>query len=139
MFYIQWLYDQQPTDCVDAVDNPDYRQAARLYVFGENIQDTLFQNQVLEDMIRSIDDQQRKKLPDYRAINIIYEGTPTESPARDLLVEAYVQMGTRVPNFRTKDNLELKNDLLEALLKRRQTEKSLDLWPNRDRWLKESS
>lgn len=80
--YLHFLYTQQvPDDLI-------FSDWARLYVFGQKVLDRHLKNAVLQVLlqeVQTIDD-------DFfvaEAVNIIYDGTPSESMGRKLLVDMF--------------------------------------------------
>lgn len=103
--YIEWLYSKeieftykskgpsaiQKFDDIQKEISNDYHHLARLYVFGEKIQDDSFCNRALSTMIEVCTDSPMvtngsKLYPSNTTIPIIYAGTPAGSPARRFLV-----------------------------------------------------
>lgn len=88
-------------------DSPIYaehRFLAKLYVFGEKMQDYQFCNKVMACMTAACDKKDEIRInqvyPDKPAIQTIYEGTSPGSPARAFLVDLYTRLGR--PGWFTK-------------------------------------
>lgn len=69
--------------------NAKFAWFTKLYVVGEHFKDTTFRAQVMVEL-RKVFDNSATFLPLNDAIDIIYKGTPSASPARKLLVEKVV-------------------------------------------------
>ncbi|PPJ58588.1 hypothetical protein CBER1_06682 [Cercospora berteroae] len=86
--YVDWLYRGTcMEDCLN--EDGDYvcemwQTLAKMYVFGEKIQDARFSNVVLARMLDYID--KSGSSPGELAIRTVYEGTTVHSPVRQLLV-----------------------------------------------------
>lgn len=65
----------------------------RLYVFAEFLQDIRSKNKILSKLFNSVtcdfDEDQLLFLPQAEAVHIIWQGTKVDSPARDLILDAY--------------------------------------------------
>ncbi|KAF2869130.1 hypothetical protein BDV95DRAFT_453386, partial [Massariosphaeria phaeospora] len=83
--YIQYLYTRQVAFPSVAHDNWTY--LASLYVLGEKFIDISFKNAVIDTMLDY--HEERSSFPPYKAVKIIYEGTPLFSPARKLVLDMY--------------------------------------------------
>ena len=74
---------------------PEYITLAHLYVFGEKVGDVMFKNAVVDAFIRRaitpVGD--RKWNPVTKAVDIIYRGTMSGSPARRLMVDVHLYGG----------------------------------------------
>ena len=87
--YVHWLHlstlpcpsaGKNYEDC-----NKDYIFLAKLYVMGEELMDTKFQNDILDTIIAT--SNKSCYLPIGQPVAIIYAGTPAKSPARRLMVD----------------------------------------------------
>lgn len=102
--YVHWLYYNQiitETWSYHADDDkcktPDFIPLARLYVLGEHLNDTRFQDAVISAIVVLTQEKDQDGIhwyPGMDAINIIYDGTTAESPARRLVVDFHVRHGT---------------------------------------------
>jgi hypothetical protein len=113
--YVQWLYSHN----IDTTFNKI--KWAEMYVLGETLMDSNFQNKVLETMVQRC--ETKNSYPAGIAIDIIYKGTPEGSPAWHLLVDYYV-WGARSSwfkgqNMATERPADFINDLLLTLVSRR--------------------
>ncbi|KAK4960581.1 hypothetical protein LTR10_003477 [Elasticomyces elasticus] len=104
----------------------EYTLLAQLYCFGERMQDHRFQNAVVDAIIANVRDTHRGKLngrkasfkhyPSIQVVNLIYEGTPSGSPARRLMVNIYgshCEPGWLEDNVNTEFSLSLARKLCE--------------------------
>ncbi|KAF2121757.1 hypothetical protein BDV96DRAFT_639844 [Lophiotrema nucula] len=82
LYYAAWLYSKELS--VDT--EPECRSClANCYVLGESLLDVDFKNAVIDAMI----DHQDYPAFSYKVVNIVYGGTPKNSPARRLLVSMW--------------------------------------------------
>ena len=67
-----------------------YQYLATLYVFGEKIVDSAFQNIVMDALVATVNEAVKDKrcYPTGIVVNVIYDGTPKGSPARHRSVDA---------------------------------------------------
>jgi hypothetical protein len=73
-----------------------YRLLVTLYVYGERFIDSTIQKAVIKELVRLIktkDTNGERWQPSIDDVNIIYRGTPENSPARRLLVDLKVSEG----------------------------------------------
>ncbi|KAK5729613.1 hypothetical protein LTR17_011800 [Elasticomyces elasticus] len=104
----------------------EYTLLAQLYCFGVRMQDHRFQNAVVDAIIANVEDTHRGKLngrkasfkhyPSIQVVNLIYEGTPSGSPARRLMVNIYgshCEPGWLEDNVNTEFSLNLARRLCE--------------------------
>lgn len=134
--YVHWLYyNEIITDmkwtCADddEIPGPDFDSLGELYVLGEHLIDTAFQDAVISVLVgltRKKDQDDVNYYPGFSTVNIIYEGTTDKSPARRLLVDLHVRHGNEnwikdhcVKNGSDCFNHEFLTDLSQALLKDR--------------------
>ncbi|KAF2208131.1 hypothetical protein CERZMDRAFT_87872 [Cercospora zeae-maydis SCOH1-5] len=84
--YVGWLYRAICMEnCTDDDGNylsGQWETLAKLYVYGDQVQDARFCNAVLARMLDYID--KIALFPDEGAIQAVYEGTPVNSPVRRL-------------------------------------------------------
>lgn len=66
-----------------------YVSLAEAYAFGEEIMDVKFKNAILDSMMATA--MKWNTFPGLDAVNLIYEGTTSKSPARHLLVDIHAQ------------------------------------------------
>jgi hypothetical protein len=68
-----------------------YLLLAGLYVLGETLMDAKFQNKIIHEFLRLSKLKQgpyeRRYYPNGECVNIIYQGTATDSPARRMLID----------------------------------------------------
>jgi len=107
--YLHFIYRGEIPSKVDGVatrqDVPfkgEYRLLADLYVLGETLQDVRFKNAILDAMMvrarfqgQSEEGKQVAFYPPNNAINTIYRGTTSYSPARRMMVDFHVQRGKK--------------------------------------------
>ncbi|KAF2814823.1 uncharacterized protein BDZ99DRAFT_549035 [Mytilinidion resinicola] len=80
---------------VDEKSSEEYDQLAKAYVLGEKIMDDGFQQGIFDAIIAKsavlvqVGEGRTRYMPDFKAIQIIYEGTPEGFPARRLVVDFY--------------------------------------------------
>ena len=110
--YVQWLYSHQIDTTYDT------EKWAKGYVLGEKLMDMEYQDQVLEVLMRECEAEEQ--FPVGSQINIIYDGTTANSPARKLLVDFFCMAGdeswisdTDYANEAPRDFI---NDLLTAFI-----------------------
>jgi len=118
--YVQWLYSNALNTYKS--EHQDLEELARMYVVGEAVMDTKFQEVVLKTIIHLYSDKQRTM--SLKMLRIIYEGTPPGSPARELMADICAfQLKPefkRVTNLDIHKDAELMKDLIVALLKHRE-------------------
>lgn len=133
--YINWLYTKVISPFAKGRGD-DYARLARLYVLGEKIQDDAFCDQILTVITKSIDTSNRNPGPP--SIQIIYSGTPSGSPIRQLLLESYSASASE--KWFTENgpyNTEFMNDLVKQLVRNRGTGKNQCLHDQRAKWFKQ--
>ncbi|KAM3421414.1 hypothetical protein BST61_g1808 [Cercospora zeina] len=90
--YVDWLYRAICMEhCADENGNypsEQWKTLAKLYVFGEKVQDARFSNAVLARMLDYIDNT--GFFPGECAIQTVYEGTPVGSPVRQMFARMWV-------------------------------------------------
>lgn len=126
--YVNWLYTSQVSVESDPAETvkptgAKYTQLAHSYALGEHLCDTDFQDSVINSIIgysRIKNTANNSSYPGPQTINVIYNNTVTNSPARRLVVDFYVRFGT---DGWTTDSItmhhEFLGDLSKALLKDR--------------------
>lgn len=83
--YLQWLYgDFSAFEIPNPILDPQ-TVLAMLYITGEKLQDRKFRNFIIERIVKS----NQRNMPSHFAINIIYNGTTRDSPARRLMVDLW--------------------------------------------------
>lgn len=130
--YLRWLYfgnvALQPTGLSVLLDSDlSYLSLAKLYSLGEKLLDTYFQDCVINAMVlrsRNEANSNQCSYPGHPAIQTIYRGTPSTSPARRLLVDIWAGLGEETWILHgVKDQSEVNHefiiDLSKALLKNR--------------------
>ncbi|KAL5113617.1 hypothetical protein ACEQ8H_008510 [Pleosporales sp. CAS-2024a] len=123
--YVQWLYSHHiDTSTAESV------QLAKMYALGETLMHVEFQDAVIEALMTIC--EERDKYPTGEQINIIYEGTMPNSPARKLLVDFFCWEGGEKwiegEDFANTKPTEFVNDLMYQLLKNRRTPKGESPW-----------
>lgn len=101
--YVQYLYSDKiftTTNCTDQdeLSSVDDDPLAGLYVFGESVNDATFQNAVIDVIVQTSRQPTKNNLnlyPSLPSINTIYNGPPTNSPARRLMVDFWVCWGAQ--------------------------------------------
>lgn len=101
--YLSYLYGRilstEDIKCVNGKDiYPCFDLLASLYVCGERFLNRKIQHAVLAEILRlsSISDKNGVQwCPSTESANIIYAGTPEDSPGRRLLIDLYVVKGDR--------------------------------------------
>lgn len=104
--YIQWLYSHKffinwstTSAASDELDGrhplSEYYTLAYLYVFGEKCCDITFKNAVIDAFVRRTKKKIDNKVwfPAGGVVDIIYEGTPTSSPLRRLMIDGHLRRG----------------------------------------------
>jgi hypothetical protein len=120
-YYTQWLYTKA------IVMNPSILAMtasvllAQLYVLGERLVDSLFQDAIIDTFIaRAVNLNLKRSL---LATSILYEGTGVESPARRLVVDIWafcaVPEWLDSKSLRSETCTEFVGDLVHALIKKR--------------------
>lgn len=74
----------------------EYVKLARLFVLGEKYQDASFKNTIVDAILAKHEDffnDGQGGAPDLAAIDVVYRGTCAGSPARELLVDMWVDQG----------------------------------------------
>jgi hypothetical protein len=82
-------------DALDAYEDA-YSHLFELYTLGERVLDAEVQRAVVTETLwlSSLESSDGERwLPDDRAISVIYQGTPVDSPARRMLVDLQVSYG----------------------------------------------
>ena len=117
--YVQWLYSNILSPYKS--ENQDLEQLARMYVIGETVMDTTFQEVVIKMIIHLYSAPQRTM--SLSMLRIIYEGTTPGSPVRELMADICAfQLEPefkRVTNLDAAKDAEFMKDLIVALLKHR--------------------
>ncbi|KAK4495655.1 hypothetical protein PRZ48_012923 [Zasmidium cellare] len=105
--YVDWCYSKQIASThlfsEQSLRDLDEEDAllADLYVFGEKVQDDRFCNAVMTAMAELMDQEfvtdgvLASRSPGPSTVKTIYDGTPTDSPARRFLVDQYVAYGSQ--------------------------------------------
>ncbi|KAK5132648.1 hypothetical protein LTR08_008770 [Meristemomyces frigidus] len=94
--YVHWLYDRKSIVVEGFGAAFVYLLYAKMYAFGEQILDSMFQDAVITAIVEtsrrpSSKDPRQRTFPDNDAIEIIYDQTPLGSPARRLFVDFFVK------------------------------------------------
>ncbi|KAF2242042.1 hypothetical protein BU26DRAFT_439443 [Trematosphaeria pertusa] len=84
----------QADDCCDPVTlqfGTESYVLCKLYVFAEKLQDSKAKNKIMDTLVDRIEqDVTISYFPNPRAIKVVYDGTPSGSLARRLMVDLYV-------------------------------------------------
>lgn len=139
-YYLQYIYAQQlptagytPPTFSNEHKSPAFVLLAELYVLGERRLDSTFRNAILQEMIRlEVLDAGTHAHPGTDAINIIYQGTLSLSPARRLMVD--MSANSSAIKFVTRDSdPAFLYELAQALLARSSPAYS-GLWMHREKY-----
>ncbi|KAF2869196.1 hypothetical protein BDV95DRAFT_499130 [Massariosphaeria phaeospora] len=128
--YAHWVYvGKLPTWDNELDGNTVLTSLCKAYVFGEKIMDTKYKNMVIDGL--SAATKKYNKYPLGAAEKIVYDGTPSGSPARRLLADFWAYRGHKV----WFDHIEtcpadLLKDALKAMMTLRPT-MSEDPWEKR--------
>jgi hypothetical protein len=125
------------------LDDGEYQFLARLYSFGDRIQADAFCDSVLDAMVAKTDDVAEdgtRTFPSHSAVMALYNGTPSDSPARQFIIDMYLDFGAEkwVPEDIECNHVRFLMDLSRAFLARsagmpRQRQRN---YPRRRRWHK---
>ena len=132
--YVQWLYTGRVLDVsLDEIEGPhdhepNFFALAKLYVFGEQILDTTFQDYIVDAIVDAIKEpgQQRVRVPIHPIIDLIWPNTSRGSPARRAIVDTWARFAA--PQSLTPEvesNHEFIFDLSYALLQNRDEDESV--------------
>lgn len=105
--YVEWLYARQTTVAT-------FGELAGMYVLGNKIQSPDFCKAIISKMVGLANTQ--KGTPDVEVINTIFEGTPTKSAARRLMVEMWRLNGSTLAKLGQEYHSDFVMDLAQALL-----------------------
>lgn len=89
---MNWLYTGQLSSKSNAA-KPDEPHLVHLYVLGEKLLDTNFQDRVIDAIVaaaRQPDESGHRQIPDEVSVNYIYQNSPKGSPARKLMVDIWL-------------------------------------------------
>lgn len=121
--YCQFLYDGKiylkhtvsKTQILDNETISEYLVLAKLYVYGEKIQDALFKNKVIDAFLGRISEpiEGTTYHPIAQSVNIIYESTMSGSLGRRFMVDIHVWHGG--PHWVTHEAAENNKDFLMDL------------------------
>lgn len=116
--YVHWLYfgtlpAEKSPKRGEVLDNIDFPCLARAYVLGEELMDIKFKNSVL-DSIMAVSEEFGWS-PTGETANIIFRGTPANSPARKLVVDVVAHRAFDSDNWNEELQLCDREFLLEAL------------------------
>ncbi|KAK5120538.1 hypothetical protein LTR85_006194 [Meristemomyces frigidus] len=122
-----WLYTKTIAS-ISAEDSSQSALLAKLYVLGEELLDSNFQDCIIDAFICALREVRAKpaKTSTFRyclrkqTVNLIYDGTPQKSPARQLMVDVYTREATgeamKDENNNVQVHPEFLLDLASALL-----------------------
>lgn len=133
--YVNWLYTNVIPPFTTGPSD-DYGRLARLYVFGEKIQDDAFCDQVTTVIAKGFDSFNYRPSP--TTTNLIYSGTPAGSPIRQLLLETYSAQS--LEDWFDGDclyNAEFMNDLAKQFVRDRGQVKTKFWHDQRSKWFKQ--
>lgn len=107
----------------ESENQPEYLELAKLYVFGEKIQDASFKNAVIVAFTKrmwEIEAKRNRLYPMTKVVDIIYKGTMPGSCARKLMVDVHIMSGRPqwITAISDDNNKEFLMDLCRALLER---------------------
>lgn len=102
--YLEWLYSgrldtksPKPIEQLERADHvAEYSLLARIYVFGEKVQDENIRDTVITVIILKTKIQDKNGhcwFPDPEATKIVYDGTPSSSPTRRLITDFHAKFG----------------------------------------------
>lgn len=96
--YSGWLYTGVLSKTYFKLDNsnPKYETVVKLYVLGEKLLDSAFQDELINLLValcRDIGAKGTRIFPSPDAVSTIYRDTPTESPIRRLVLDMFVSHG----------------------------------------------
>jgi hypothetical protein len=146
--YVDWLYFGKVASKPLAppalpLDDGEYHFLARLYSFGDKVQADTFCDSALDAMVAKTDDvadDGTRTFPSHSAVMALYNGTPSDSPARRFVVDMYLDFGAEkwIPEDSECNHVKFLTDLSRAFLARsaglpRQRQKN---YPHRCRWHK---
>lgn len=120
--YQQWLYrnkvfSRSPPEQTGQ-SNTEYDTLIRAYIFGEKVQDGHFGDAIIDALIVSVNTPAvdgELWFPTDATVTKAYEGTPTGSPLRRLMVDLHVHHGSE-RWIKENNNLEFLVDLTRGLL-----------------------
>ncbi|KAF7187847.1 hypothetical protein HII31_10747 [Pseudocercospora fuligena] len=129
--YIHWLYFKRvaskPISPPELpMDDGEYLTLARLYCFGEKVQDDAFCDDVMTAMTLKTDDiaeDGTRTFPSHSAVMALYNGTTNHSVARQFMVDMYCEFGMDqwIPKEAELNHPEFLADLVHAFLGQKST------------------
>lgn len=133
--YINWLYTKAIAPYTDV--EGDYVRLARLYAFGERVEDDGFCDQVMTEITNGMDASH--SYPAGPAIEVIYAGTPPGSLARRFVVEVHAVKAQEDWFGGNKDPypVEFMEDLVKHFVGHRPHMGQLSWHGERARWFKQ--
>lgn len=146
--YVNWLYFKKVASKPLAppelpVDDGEYQYLARMYSFGDKVQADAFCDAVMDAMVAKTDDVARdgtRTFPSHSAIMTLYTGTPAESPARQFVVDMYLEFGAAKWISKEADcnHIEFLTDLTRAFMSRGEKVPlhKKENYPHRKKWHK---
>lgn len=133
--YLDWLYTKKLEFSQEGTaQGAFWEHLARLYVFGEKIQDDAFCDQVLQAIVLRADGDDNST-PTYAAIGIFYGSTTENAPIRQFIVEYFATFAAKTW-FACHLPAEFLRDLAMELVQRRQMKKTATLFSRRHVWSK---
>lgn len=114
---------------VGGPQNGEWVLLAKLYVLGERLLDTPLRNAVVREIMRIaslLDNEGHRYFMDVGASNTCYEGTPTGSLIRRLIVDEHVSAGQKSWIDHDKDHPAFLGELSTALLDKVATRQPYD-------------
>lgn len=105
--YVEWLYNENITVA-------SLSRLAKMYVLGEKIQSLSFCDAILSRMVDAANKD--FALASISTVNIIFEGTPTGSPARKLILGMWIKNGQADRLVSHTPHPDFASDLLSLLL-----------------------
>ncbi|KAF2723560.1 hypothetical protein K431DRAFT_301804 [Polychaeton citri CBS 116435] len=120
--YVQWLYQdkifiQQRDE--SRKDSQDLDTLFKCYVFGEKIQDVVFQNTVIDSIFACVHEEEGDGTRWYPTdADTLYEGTPQGSPLKMLIVDMFIYHGHQ-DWIKAEQNADFLVDLAKTFLELR--------------------
>ncbi|TKA24985.1 hypothetical protein B0A50_06083 [Salinomyces thailandicus] len=113
--YLSWLYWGHWSRGAGGLPQV-FAVLGQLYVLGEKLLDDEFQNAVMDKMSQAGGGRFVRSGPLSEFVDILYAGTPAQSPARRFVIDFYVRYGAAdwVDKSRVGVNVEFADDLLRA-------------------------
>lgn len=128
--YLEWIYSSiieisplRNEDMSAKELDAEFEHLARVYVFGEKIQDNEFCNRTMDRILHRVTGLALFSdvvccYPTTKAVKIIYDGTPEGSPARELCVWLQTRIGSaeNVKSMEDGEHPDFLRDLTRAMM-----------------------